>query len=255
MAAGAAPEGQDDVAADVKAAETGSDTRRIHNCDQRSPVIAFAHNALERPLRLEQRGANSEGFVTGTSSVAWPVAEHMARRLCEEPGLVRGRSVVELGAGIGLVGAVAAALGAGRAVLTDCERAVPLLERNREVLAQDGVEVEVATLSWGEAEDHAAVLADGPGFDTVVASDVLVAGFDTDKLLASIVALLRRTADARVHIAYEFREEWETIGNFLHWAEQTGLECSHQPLFEEDDGDMFLYTLRWKVGQEAKEAT
>lgn len=48
-----------------------------------------------------------------------------------------GRSLLELGAGVGLVGAACAACGA-RAVLTDWEGALPLLRRNAELLAQRG---------------------------------------------------------------------------------------------------------------------
>merc|ERR1712183_387948 len=112
----------------------------------------------------------------------------------------------------------------------DCGEALPLLERNRAMLAADGVAVEVAQLDWGSTADHASVLAGGEPFDVVVASDVVVAGFDTDRLLASCVALLARKVDARVLIGFEFREEWEAIGTFIGGAFEAGLECSHEPL-------------------------
>lgn len=227
------------------------ETKRIHNCDQRAPVIELAHISLPRPLRLEQRGATSEGFMPGTSSVAWPVALRFAKHLCDRPALVRGLEVVELGAGIGLVGASAAAVGARRTVITDCDEAMPLLERNRVRLAEDGVNVEVARVNWGDAEDHRGAHS-GPGFDVVLASDVVVPGFDTDKLLASCVALLKRTPEARVFLSYEFRDEWQSIGNFLQWAGEAGLEVSHQTLGEDGNEDSdeecehFLYTFWWR---------
>lgn len=263
----AVAEGQ--VAPESAEAEPPADTARIHNFDQRAAVVELRHPALPKPLQLEQRGATSAGFVPGTSSVAWPVAQRMAYYLCESPALVRGRRVVELGAGLGLVGAAAAALGAAHAVLTDCEEALPLLERNRRRLAEDGVAVHVARLHWGCAADHEALLggtakadaAEPSAFDVVLASDVVVAGFDTAALFASCKALLARSSSGLLLLGFEFREDWETIGTFIERAEAAGLSCSHVALDangrvlppradededEEDAGDMLLYTFRWQ---------
>lgn len=231
------------------------DETRIHNADQRAPIVRIVHAGLPRTLELEQKGAGSEGFCVGTSSVIWPVSMRLARHLCDRPHLVRGLQVLELGSGIGVVGAAAAGLGAQRSVLTDCETAVPLLERNRQRLAADGVgNVDVARLHWGSLEDHAGALRGTQGgYDVIVASDVVVPGFDVEKLVSTCVAMLRRTPEARIFIAYEFREEWESIGMFLHWAGEAGLDDAHMTLDEDGneedsdgDGEFFLYTLRWK---------
>ncbi|CAJ1332300.1 unnamed protein product [Effrenium voratum] len=149
----------------------------IHGCDQRSPVVEFNHPRLEEALHLEQRGADSGGFVQGTSSVLWPAAQRMAQFLLDtQAETLPGRSLLELGAGVGLVGAACAACGA-RAVLTDWEGALPLLRRNAELLAQRGVMVEVARLDWGSA-DQEAILADTPGgFDLLVGSDIILSSF------------------------------------------------------------------------------
>ena len=71
---------------------------KVHNVDQRSRLVRFVHDAVG-VLECEQRGSGSEGFVPGTSSVIWPVSMLLCRRLCEQPELVRGKAVVELGAG------------------------------------------------------------------------------------------------------------------------------------------------------------
>jgi len=236
----------------------------VHNCDQRAPIIELAHAALTKPLQLEQRGATDAGFVVGTSSVVWPVAIRMARYLCNHPELVRGKTVLELGAGIGIVGAAAAALGARRTVITDCEEALPLLRRNKERLAEAGVTVEIAKLYWGDASDHACVLGlleEGKGFDVIVGSDILIAGFDTDLLWASCEALGSRDAaeTATVLVGYEFREEWETVGTYIGFAEAAGFSVKHMPLGahlassdavadadvddSDDDDGMLLYTI------------
>ena len=109
----------------------------IHGCNQRAPCVEFMHGLLSKPLRLEQRGATSGDFVQGTSSVIWPAASRLAEYLCDHPELIRDRSVLELGAGLGLVGAACAAAGAQPVLVTDCERALPLLERNQALLAEE----------------------------------------------------------------------------------------------------------------------
>lgn len=242
--------------------DAGDAANRIHNCDQRSAEVKFTHPALPVPLRLEQRGAKSVGFVSGTSSVMWPVAYNTSRWLCERPELVRGRTVVELGAGLGLVGATAAGLGAASVVLTDCDNALPLLERNRDLLAKDGVSanVSVACMSWGETADEAALLGREDiqeGFDVIVCSDVLIGGFDTSKLCSTGLALLSRRPDACWLMGFEFRDDWETVGNFIASVEDAGLICTHVKLSadeskpaedsdSESDSEMFLYTFRWR---------
>lgn len=248
-----------DDAADVC---SGAGEYRIHNCDQRSPVVEFVHPALKCPVRLEQRGAKSAGWVSGTSSVAWPMAAVTSRHLCHHPELVRARKVVELGAGLGLCGAVSAALGAELVVLTDWEGAIPLLEANRDRLREDGVAdcVSVARISWGEADDVTALLGRDQrlrdGFDVIVSSDVLIAGFNTKELLESGLALLSRHPDACWLMGFELREEWETVGNWIMGAEEAGMVCTHAPLRpdgelgdaddSDDDSGMYFYTLRWK---------
>ncbi|CAK9086964.1 unnamed protein product [Durusdinium trenchii] len=199
----------------------GCTAKEIHGCDQRAPLIEFHHASFQRPLRLEQRGATSESFVQGTSSVLWPAATKLATYLCDgddgRPGAPGGRpwaalSVLEVGAGLGLVGAACAALGA-KVVLTDCGVAVPLLKRNQELLAADSVNVEVCQL-------------------------------DLDKLFSSCYALLARSPEARLVLAFEFREDWEGISNFIGWAEEAQMEVQHQELGDPDD-EIYLYIFRW----------
>ncbi|OLP75861.1 Protein N-lysine methyltransferase METTL21A, partial [Symbiodinium microadriaticum] len=232
------------VACHEKSMDSGA-VDAIHGCNQRAPCVEFMHGLLSKPLRLEQRGATSGDFVQGTSSVIWPAASRLAEYLCDHPELIKDRSVLELGAGLGLVGAACAAAGAKPVLVTDCERALPLLERNQALLAEDSVILNVSRLEWGLAEDHARILEGHPGgFDLLVGSDIILSSFELDKLFESCRALLSRSPDSRLLLAFEFREDWESIGNFIAWAEEVGMEVCHEELGDPDD-EIYLYTFRW----------
>eukprot|EP00931_Biecheleriopsis_adriatica_P114537 TRINITY_DN9034_c0_g3_i1.p1 TRINITY_DN9034_c0_g3~~TRINITY_DN9034_c0_g3_i1.p1 ORF type:complete len:256 (-),score=58.86 TRINITY_DN9034_c0_g3_i1:62-808(-) len=231
----------------------------VNNCDQRSPFVSIEDARLPGGiLQLEQRGATSDGFVASTSSVIWATAHRMSRWLINQPELVRDKNVIELGAGIGLVGATAAAMGAKSVVLTDCQPAMPLLQRNSELLASRGIRAQVAKLDWGSHEDeaaagHLAASSDGL-FDLVLACDVVLAGWETKGLIESCARLLRRDPAACFLLAFEFREDWETIGNLLGHAVELGLQEKFVGLLadgteaadEDDEDEFFLYTLSWR---------
>ena len=94
---------------------------------------------------------------------------------------------------------------------------------------------------------------------------------DLDKLLfSSCYALLARSAEARLILAFEFREDWQAISDFIGWAEAANMEVprgggmtektweqnvnlrkwalgqvQHEELGDPDD-EIYLYTFRWK---------
>ena len=102
-----------------------------HNVDQRSQLITFGHSALgSAPIELEQHGPGSARFRANTSTVIWPEARRLACHPCSMPSVVQGKRVVEVGAGLGLVGLVAWRLGAAETVLTDCAECLAVCESN-----------------------------------------------------------------------------------------------------------------------------
>lgn len=114
---------------------------------------------------------------------------------------LRGKTVLELGAGAGLPGLTAVMLGASRVVLTDLEPLVPGLARNVEANGL-GKSVEVRKLVWGSDEplsEHGALTE----FDLVLMSDAF---FDTEETEALSKTLKRACGEqTRVWAATEVR--------------------------------------------------
>ena len=50
---------------------------------------------------------------------------------------------------------------------------------------------------------------------------------DLDKLFSSCCALLARSSEARLVLAFEFREDWQAISDFIGWAEAANMEVGN----------------------------
>jgi predicted nicotinamide N-methyase len=114
----------------------------------------------------------------------WAAAPGLAQRLAQEPSLVAGKRVLEIGAGVGLPGLVAAHLGAS-VTQTDYQAvALALARRNA---AQNGIPgVRVLAGDWRQF-----TLADEePPFDVVLGSDVLYERSLHDTLRALLPRLI-----------------------------------------------------------------
>lgn len=133
----------------------------------------------------------------------WPCALALSRRLAAEPHLVAGRSVLDLGCGVGLSSVAAALAGASAVLATDREPAA--LRYTRANAEENGAQgIAAALLDWaadappdarqaalaaeaGLEAGSAAMLAAGAQFDVVLCSDVL---YD-EEAPAQLAALLR----------------------------------------------------------------
>lgn len=142
-----------------------------------------------RVVRVAQDTTQVDGLGGEVWAGAFVLCEFLEQRARE---LVEGRRVVELGAGCGLCGFVAAALGARQVVLTD--EYPDLLEGNalkNHQLWQDASSTEVtsAALEWGEQDAMQPFLGQ---FDTMVGSEVTQLGRDLHlPLLETVRAVLR----------------------------------------------------------------
>lgn len=97
----------------------------------------------------------------------WPSAIGLCEHLAQHPALVQNRSVLETGAGIGLVGLVAQSLGPARLVQTDYHAdALAIAQQNARQNRMEG-QLSIVPGDWRNWPDALT------NFDLVLASDVL----------------------------------------------------------------------------------
>jgi len=188
----------------------------------------FHIHGLSSEVAVAQR---VEGVAEGCTGLrVWSCGLLLATELAKAPELVRGRTTVELGCGCGIVGVVAALLGA-YVVLTDrdpecMELAAATCEANATAIKAAGGTVECACLDW---EWPLLAMKDVPSVfgatDITIASDPLYTSDSTKAfpraaktLLAPggtllCVAGVRKSAGGR-----------ETVAEFLSAALLAGLE-------------------------------
>lgn len=136
-----------------------------------------------------------------TGAWVWDAALVLAEAMTSHLDLefpFAGKSVLELGAGVGLPGLTAALLGASRVVLTDVGALVPGLRRNVEA-NRLGDRVEVRELVWGSDESVCEL------FDVVVMSDVFMEAEAVAALGRTLRGVCRRRRETRVWAATEVR--------------------------------------------------
>lgn len=149
----------------------------------------------------EQRTASGDD---ATGHLVWPASHSLAAHLIANPDLVRGKRVVELGAGTGLPGLVCAALGAKEVVLTDLAGTMPLLRRNLEAnSAAAGGKVSTCELWWGAEHVKAAGLQE---FDVVIGCE-LIYRLSTETYQALVDTMVMLAGDSGICLfVYEFRD-------------------------------------------------
>lgn len=204
----------------------------------------FPYSFARRDGRSEtimiERRVGEDHFVAG---VVWNAAKVFSQYLCTAlaDGQLAGKRILELGAGTGLAGLMAARLGASEVVLSDLPMALPLL---RDIIALNGAEANVraAELAWGPqgASDLAAL----GRFDLVLATDC------TYTALAELKWTLDRLTDAQPDLLLYFCHErrWpETDARFEALiCDEYDFDLVHKTS-DEDTGEVIVFTLRRKV--------
>ncbi|XP_023279481.1 EEF1A lysine methyltransferase 3 [Seriola lalandi dorsalis] len=148
------------------------------------------------------------GANLGVAAPVWEAALHLCRYFEEQSVELRGKRIIELGAGTGVVGILAARLGAA-VTLTDLPLALPQLQANVSAnMPSSGwpsPPPTVLPLSWGE--DHKNFPTD---WDLVLCADIIYLP-ETYPLLVETLTHLCKNG-AVVYLSSKMRKEHGTPG-------------------------------------------
>ncbi|XP_018516573.1 protein N-lysine methyltransferase METTL21A [Lates calcarifer] len=201
------------------------------------PALSKLHNSsaefyfAKHNLRLSQ-----DWKKLGVAAVVWDAAVVMCMYLELGKVELEGKVAIELGAGTGLVGIVAALLGA-KVTITDREPALDFLSANVKAnLPPDSQgSATVSELTWG----HHLELYPAGGFDLVLGADIVYLEDTFVPLLQTLEHLCSETSV--VLLACKIRYERDT--NFLSMLKQRfGVE----EVYYEKQRDIHIYKA-WKL--------
>jgi predicted nicotinamide N-methyase len=133
-------------------------------------LIAADVVGLWEAMEEQQSGSTSEPPFW---AAAWPGGQALARYVLDHPGLVAGRSVLDLGSGSGLVAVAAALAGAGSVVASEIDPfGLTAIGLNAEVNGTPQVTA-VGDVLGGEPPDVEVVLAGDVCYDRAMTERVL----------------------------------------------------------------------------------
>ncbi|KII95938.1 hypothetical protein PLICRDRAFT_170534 [Plicaturopsis crispa FD-325 SS-3] len=144
----------------------------------------------------------------GCGGVAWPAGQVLATYLASTRRM-RGQSVLELGSGTGLVGLVAAVLGAS-VCITDQAMLLDIMHENVTLNALEGA-VTVAELNWGEPLPTT-LSAKYTSPDVILAADCVYFEPAFPLLVHTLVLL---TSDARTEVLFCYKKRRKADKRFF----------------------------------------
>ncbi|XP_034749396.1 protein-lysine N-methyltransferase EEF2KMT [Etheostoma cragini] len=164
---------------------------------------------------LENRALISEGT---TGLVTWEAALYLAEWALDHRQAFTGRTILELGSGVGLTGiTICRSCSPNRYVFSDCHPRV--LQKLRDNVRLNGLsEHSVEEMDWTTAtEEHIGRI----GADTVIAADVV---YDPDvaESLVKLLSKILRCSSPEVFICSTIRNQ-ETYGGFKQRLEKAGI--------------------------------
>ncbi|KAF9651011.1 hypothetical protein BDM02DRAFT_3154581 [Thelephora ganbajun] len=195
----------------------------------------------------------------------WNAARAFATYLDAHPQLYQNLNVIELGAGGGLPGIVAALNGADTVVLTDYPDDA-LIENlqynvNRNLSRSPKSRVFVKGYVWGRPVTHLLELLPDEivGFDVILMSDLIFNHSQHDALLRSCLLLYTTATHCspptllvffthhRPHLATRDMDFFEKAK--ASWIAEEVVRKAYQPMFENDPGDMGIRSMvhGWKL--------
>ncbi|KAG5185602.1 methyltransferase-like protein 21A-like protein [Tribonema minus] len=144
----------------------------VNAADDADELLELASTLFHSPVRVRQRRKQ------GIAHQLWPAATFLCRYLESNPDVITraagGKALtdiraLELGAGLGLTGLFAAAMGIGHVVLTDLPEVCDQLRANIRLNEIGNSHVRAAPLAWGTDDVDGDAVAGG--CDLVLAAD------------------------------------------------------------------------------------
>lgn len=202
----------------------------------------------------------------------WQAGRIVSTYLEKNPGLIEGKTVLELGAGAGLPSLVCAGLGARNVVVSDYPDVdlVENLQKNVDEFYEE----------FGEGDEHRKMAAEGycwgndpkellghlpdggEGFDVLILADLLFNHSEHGKLADTVKRTLKKSGEAKALVFFTPYRPWlfEKDMAFFELVKEEGFEVEkvleekmEKVMFEEDRGDeelrrtVFGYVVRWKL--------
>lgn len=197
-------------------------------------------------VRQVQRGEIDGTY--GTGATVWPASIVLIKYL-EQSGLLRGKHVVDLGAGTGVTSIAAALLGAKSCVCSDGEEpVVRLATENIKQAAQVLGSSEIAATKERENATNCTMIRDCPistqvywwgtgtiesenSCDIVLVSDCVLPKLYPIAPLVDALDQLLRSSDAAAYLSYEYRyfPEYDPKEKFVELCEAKDLRVSVIP--------------------------
>jgi predicted nicotinamide N-methyase len=165
----------------------------------------------------------------------WPCAPVLAQYVWHHRDVVKGRTVIELGAGTALPGIVAAKCGA-RVTLSDKEDPPEPLKNCSKSCQMNGVsdQVQVVGICWGSISP---IVVSLPMADYILSSDCLYDSKDFEDVFVTVAFLMEKNPSAEFWMTYQERSSSRSIAYLLdRWK----LKCKQVPLSTFGaEGDVF----------------
>jgi len=218
---------------------TSFDVRK--GVDRSAATVTFEDDARDVRVCVRQ---NRDGDieVDPTARWVWDCAPKTCEHLCARAEeLVRGKRVIEIGAGTGLPGLVCAQLGATSCTLTDLPSELKLLEENVASNDTRSCSVDVDALAWGDLSER----FQRERFDLCVCSDVLYhQPLDVFRKLADTLKAVVKKAGGTLVFAYYFRENLIHDAHFFEYLDEAFEEKTRVEFADCPDIWLFELVLR-----------
>lgn len=214
-------------------------------------VNTFMVPSTDESVVITLHGMKAENGQTldSTGLTLWKASEAMCTYLVDNANIVKGKSVLELGAGLGLCGILCHCLGASRVILTDGD--TNTLSQMRDNVNMNVSESKTCTnkssnischqLLWGRNVKN--FLDTFGQFDVITASDVIYLDEVVEPLLDTVVELLETSSgsDKGGTFLLGFVKRNVKMDYVLECAKKRGM-CWTRPEGGSDDG-VFVFRM------------